>query len=437
MGWAGASRVPRAGGVAGVRWMVRLAVVLALVLWGLAGSAAGTGSTDVAVLLDGLPVPFDVPARIIDGRTMVPFRAIAEALHLDVSWEPSRQLVLAVGERARVLLQVGHATAYINGLPHPLDVAPVIVGGRTLIPLRFLTEAFGCRVEWTAATRTVTITSPPLQLAVIGFYALGDEKTSSWTDLFGAAFPAMAGGHTDLVSELALGWYTIDAQGNLLTWSPRTAWQRPPGWEAVLDAARQFSLRTEMVVHETDAGGLLSAVLGSEESVARAAHAIAQAAARYDGVNLNFEKLGLYAQGEEQRRVQERFTRLVATLSPLLRAAGRTLTLTLHPPNSSFRGYDYPALGLLADRIIVMAHDYGPRPEPLDRVVQAIELAVASVPRDRLVLGISIPSETAESLITKVGVAKRHRLQGISLWRLGLLTDDEWAALRETVAPRP
>lgn len=419
------------------RWVRPLVVALALLVCGLPSSRAGAAAPGVTVLLDGLPVQFDVPAQIIEGRTMVPFRAIAEALHVTVNWEPTRQLVLAVGERARVLLQIGHRTAHINGLPHLLDVPPVIVADRTLIPLRFFTEAFGCRVEWIEATRTVAITSPPLPMAVIGFYALGDEKTSSWTDLFGSPFPALAGGHTDLVSELALGWYTMDAQGNLLTWSPRTAWQKPPGWEAVLAAARRFSLRTEMVVHETNAGGLLSTVLGSEESIARAAQSIALAAASYDGVNLNLEKLGLYAQGDEERRIQDSFTRFVATLAPLLREAGRTLTLTLHPPNSSFRGYDYAALGLLADRIIVMAHDYGPRPEPVDRVVQAIELALASVPRERLVLGISIPSETAESLVTKVGVAKRHRLQGISLWRLGLLSDEEWAALRQTIKVRP
>jgi len=68
-----------------------------------------------------------------------------------------------------------------------------------------------------------------------------------------------------------------------------------------------------------------------------------------------------------------------------------------------------------------MAYDYGPKPEPLNRVEQAIEMALVVVPAEKLVLGISAPSETAESIIEKIGVAKRFRLQGISLWRLGLL----------------
>ena len=67
-------------------------------------------------------------------------------------------------------------------------------------------------------------------MTVIGFYALGDGQTSSWTNLFGLAYPAASVGNTDAISELALGWYSIDKQGNLLDKS-RTGWQRPDGWE--------------------------------------------------------------------------------------------------------------------------------------------------------------------------------------------------------------
>jgi len=83
-----------------------------------------------------------------------------------------------------------------------------------------------------------------------------------------------------------------------------------------------------------------------------------------------------------------------------------------------------------------MAHDYGPKPEPLNRVVRAVEMALAVVPREKLVLAISAPSETAESIIPKIGVAKRYRLQGISLWRLGLVTSDMWTAMRQTITGR-
>ena len=123
-------------------------------------------------------------------------------------------------------------------------------------------------------------------------------------------------------------------------------------------------------------------------------------------------------------------------MSEQLEKNGRSLTLTLHAPNSAYKGYDYPALGGLADRIIIMAYDYGSKPEPLDLVVQAVETAMKAVPPEKLVLGVSTPSETADSILSKIGVAKRYNLQGIAIWRLGLVSNEMWNALRSTIQLR-
>ena len=126
------------------------------------------------------------------------------------------------------------------------------------------------------------------------------------------------------------------------------------------------------------------------------------------------------------------FNRFVLLLSERLRSSGKTLTLTLHPPNSYYRGYDYGALGELADRIIIMAYDYGSKPEPVHLVLQAVEMALQEVPQQKLMLGISAPYETPQSILTKVGIAKRYNLSGIALWRLGLVPAEMWSALRTT-----
>lgn len=110
--------------------------------------------------------------------------------------------------------------------------------------------------------------------------------------------------------------------------------------------------------------------------------------------------------------------------------------LTLHAPNSVYKGYDYRALGELADKIIIMAYDYGPKPEPVNQVIRAVEMAAAAVPPEKLVLGISAPNETSESMQTKVGIAKRYDLNGIALWRLGLITGEMWDMLRSEVPAR-
>lgn len=363
---------------------------------------------DIEVLLDNLPIRFDVPPKIANERAIVPFRMIAQALNIDVDWDGNTGTITASDGKTRVMLSIGNKTA----------------------------QVIGCEVNWDPKTRIIRLSSPPRDINVIGFYALGAGEASSWLDLFGAAYPEIAAGNTDIVRELALGWYTIDEQGNLLTRSPRTAWQRPLGWEIVLAKAQEFRLKTEMVIHETNRSGLLTAFLNNEQAMLNAVNSIVKESALYGGVNLNLEELGLYAAGEEQQIIRESFTRFVAKLAKPLREAGKTLTLTIQPPNSSFRGYDYAALGQLADRIIVMAHDYGPKPEPNNRVVQAVEMALKDVPAEKLILAISAHSETHESINDKIGIAKRYRLQGISLWRLGLITDDMWNAIRRSVKIR-
>ena len=385
-------------------------------------------SKDITVLLDGLPVHFDVSPQIVNERTLVPFRFIAEALNVGVTWDGTTRTVAAENSGTRVLLQIDNQTAWVNGSAVILDSPPLILKGRTLIPLRFFSEAFACQVDWNEETRTVRIVSPPSNMSVIGFYALGDAQTSSWTNLFGTAYPVTSAGNTDIVSELALGWYTIDEHGNLLTRSTRNAWQRPAGWQDVLTAASLYSLRTEMVVHEENRDGMLTRLLEDEQAVDNLIAAIVRESGLYHGVNLNMEGLRL--------NDRDSFTRFVSLLAPKLNDAGKTLTLTIHPPNSAFLGYDYEALGKLADRIIIMAHDYGQRPEPVGRILEAVEMALTVVPREKLVLAISAPSETGASILEKIGIAKRYQLQGISLWRLGLVTNDMWTTIRQTIARR-
>jgi hypothetical protein len=395
-------------------------------------AGAGNEQGKITVSIDGLPVTFDVEPVIQNGRTMVPFRAVVEALNARVEWEGTTQTITAAKEDTLIRLQIGSESAYRNGNAMPLDAPPVILNGRTLIPLRFFAEAFGCNVGWNSSTHTVDIISPTTGMEVIGFYALGDANTSSWTGLFGKSYPQTGKGNTDTVSELALGWYSLDEAGNLLTCS-QTGWQRPDGWEAVLEAAGKYDLDTEMVIHLTDKGGFTSKLLTDQSAVDNAVREITEEAKLYGGVNLDFEGLGWNAGAEELRNIRDSFSGFVALLAEGLKEENLNLTLTLHAPNSAYRGYDYEALGKLADRIIIMAYDYGPKPEPVNMVIEAVETAVNTVPPEKLILGISAPSETADSIIAKTGIAKRYNLKGVALWRLGLVSGEMWNTLRKHV----
>ena len=113
----------------------------------------------VSVTLNGVEVDFpDVRPLIENGRTLTPIRAVCEAAGLSVGWSDG---VVTVTDGARlVILTVGEPSIMIDGVPTPLDCAPVLRDERVLIPIRAVMEAFGLRVEWDSETRTVTIVSP-------------------------------------------------------------------------------------------------------------------------------------------------------------------------------------------------------------------------------------------------------------------------------------
>lgn len=113
------------------------------------------------VNLDGQQLSFDVPPTIENGRTLVPLRAIFEAMGATVSWNQATQTATAVKGDTKVVLQIGSTTPTINGQVKQLDVPAKIVNGRTLAPLRFVGEAFGGTVEWNQASQLISITSVP------------------------------------------------------------------------------------------------------------------------------------------------------------------------------------------------------------------------------------------------------------------------------------
>lgn len=109
------------------------------------------------IVRNGIATPLEVPAQILDGRTLVPLRAIFEALGASVDWEGTTQTVTSVKGKKTVILTVGVPSISVNGEAKPLDVPAQIVNGRTLVPARAVAEAFGCEVVWVPETRTVVI----------------------------------------------------------------------------------------------------------------------------------------------------------------------------------------------------------------------------------------------------------------------------------------
>lgn len=116
---------------------------------------------EVNVNIDGQNITFDQPALSIDDRTVVPIRGVFELLGANVEWVSSTNTIIARKGPITIELKEGSKSAKINGVVKMLDVAPQVINNRTLIPLRFVSEALGASVSWDQATSTALITSPP------------------------------------------------------------------------------------------------------------------------------------------------------------------------------------------------------------------------------------------------------------------------------------
>ena len=95
---------------------------------------------------------------VINDRTLVPIRAIIEAVGGMVSYDDDTQTVFLEYNGDFVTLAIGNTTAYFNETPNTLDVEPTVINERTMLPIRFIAESFKFNVDWTGETQTITIT---------------------------------------------------------------------------------------------------------------------------------------------------------------------------------------------------------------------------------------------------------------------------------------
>lgn len=125
----------------------------------LALSAGVAGAEPIRVMVNGEQVHFaNAQPTQVAGRTMIPLRGVLERLGADrILWRPEQQAVVVSGQTGRMRLQIGSRTAVVDGQPVVLDVPPMILQNTTMVPLRFVSENLGARVDWLADTQTVYI----------------------------------------------------------------------------------------------------------------------------------------------------------------------------------------------------------------------------------------------------------------------------------------
>jgi len=115
-------------------------------------------AAEVNVTINGEAVDFEgQPPTIIDGRTLVPVRGVFEALGFDVDWVQETQTVVLTNAQYEVNITIDSPVFVINGREVALDVPAQIIDGRTLLPIRAVVESIGMSVGWEQDTQTVTI----------------------------------------------------------------------------------------------------------------------------------------------------------------------------------------------------------------------------------------------------------------------------------------
>ena len=111
----------------------------------------------VSLYVDADLIQTDTPPQIVDGRTLVPVRAIFEAIGATVEWDSETRTATGVKGDTEVIIQIDSTTAYVNGEEKTLDVPAQIINNRTMIPARFVSEAMDCEVTWDQATKTAAV----------------------------------------------------------------------------------------------------------------------------------------------------------------------------------------------------------------------------------------------------------------------------------------
>ncbi|MBV9402567.1 MAG: copper amine oxidase N-terminal domain-containing protein [Candidatus Eremiobacteraeota bacterium] len=131
-----------------------IALAFSVALFGQPGIAS---AQVVTITVNGQVVSFDQPPIERAGRVFVPLRGVFERLGASVVY--SNGLINASGNGRNISLHIGSTTATVNGQAVAIDVAPFLVGPRTMVPLRFVAQALGATVNWNAANRSVAIYS--------------------------------------------------------------------------------------------------------------------------------------------------------------------------------------------------------------------------------------------------------------------------------------
>lgn len=115
---------------------------------------------NIHLMVNGDLLQTDVSPEIVNGRTLVPVRFISESLGMNIKWNDDESKVTINKDQMSLQLTIQNQNAIVNGKVIQMEVSPILDHGRTLVPLRFIGETLGVHVGWDSLSRAVLVNSP-------------------------------------------------------------------------------------------------------------------------------------------------------------------------------------------------------------------------------------------------------------------------------------
>ena len=142
--------------------MKKKATLLILIILVVISGSSVVFAGEISVTVDGQPLDFDQPPVIIDGRTVVPVAQIFRSLGAEVEWDGETRTVYGFRGDDEIVIQIDNTQPTVNGQVIEIDVPATIVNGRTMVPARFIAESLGMKVAWNQESQTVKISHESL-----------------------------------------------------------------------------------------------------------------------------------------------------------------------------------------------------------------------------------------------------------------------------------
>lgn len=124
----------------------------------LMASLPSFAAEQVNIKFNGNSLKLDAEPRNINGRIILPIAVLQEELGITVEWVSTTKSIIITQQDTTIYLKKGQASALVNGTEVKLECKPEIFEGKAFVPLRFISENLGAKVEWNSKTKTVNIT---------------------------------------------------------------------------------------------------------------------------------------------------------------------------------------------------------------------------------------------------------------------------------------